>query len=417
MSRTLRLPNKRTRRLVAVLAIVAVLAAAYLYLRPGGGTSAPPAAALRTGPGPVRTTLAALGNLDVTLRAIGTVVPLNTVTVRSRVQGELVEVLFEEGQYVEAGQLLARIDPRPYEAQLAQAEGQQQQNLALLRNAELDLKRYQTLYKQDSIARQQLDSQQALVRQYQGTVKVDQGRVDDARLQLSFTRIEAPLSGRIGLRAVDPGNLVSSTDADGIAVITQVKPISVLFSIPESQLDPVMQQVRAGRKLVVQAWDREETRVLATGTLATVDNRIDTATGTLRLRAVFDNDDEALFPNQFVNVRLRVRTLRDVLTIPADAVQYGSRGTYVYVVTPEQKASVRLLKLGPQEDGRVAVLEGLAEGEQVVLEGLDRLSEGRAVQVVAEPPAAGAPTTGAPGAARGEQGSEPSRRRRPGGGR
>jgi len=409
-------PHPQRRRLLAAPLVAAALAAAFLYFRPGGGGRTPPAVSPWTGPVPVRTTVAALGDLEVVLRAIGTVTPLNTVTVRSRVDGELVEVLFQEGQYVEAGQLLARIDPRPYEAQLAQAEGQQQQNVALLRNAELDLKRYQTLYKQDSIARQQLDSQQALVRQYQGTTRIDEGRVDDARLQLSFTRIEAPLSGRIGLRAVDAGNLVSSGDAEGLATITQVKPISTIFSIPENQLPQVLEQVRAGQALQVEAWDRDESRRLAVGRLATLDNRIDTATGTLRLRAEFDNADEALFPNQFVNVRLRVNVLRNVLTIPGDAVQYGSRGNYVYVVTPDQKASVRLIRTGPSDQGRIAVLEGLAEGERVVLEGLDRLSEGRAVQVVADPPASGGPATGAPGTQAGQgQGQDARPRRRRGG--
>jgi len=378
-------PRKRLLSPTRLILLIAVAAGIALYAFNFGGNNAakgPPVMNPWTGPTPVRTVTADASSLDLRLRAIGAATPLRTVTVRTRVEGELTEILFQEGQHVEAGQLLARIDPRPYQIALAQAEGQQQQNLAQLRNAELDLKRYQTLYKQDSIARQQLDSQQALVRQYQGTTKIDQARVDDAKLQLSYTRIEAPVAGRIGLRAVDVGNIVKPGDADGLAVITQMRPMSVVFAIPETQLADVRAQLVAGRELAVEAWDRDETTLLAQGRLSTLDNRIDTATGTVRLRAEFANDDERLFPNQFLNVSMQVRRIDAAVVAPADAVQYGANGAFVYVITPESTATVRPVTLGPTDDGRIVIASGVAAGEQVAIEGLDRLREGRAVQVV-----------------------------------
>lgn len=402
----------RRRLFLAAALLIALLAVWFFFFR--APASKPPTVgpSAWAGPVPVRVVSAVVEPLTMRVRAIGTVTPLNTVTVRSRVEGELTKLLFQEGQQVEAGQLLAQIDPRPYQVQLDQALGQQQQNQALLRNAELDLKRYQTLFKQDSIARQQLDSQQSLVRQYQGAQKTDQAQVDNAKLQLSFTRITAPIAGRIGLRVVDQGNLVSTGDTAGLAVITQTRPISVIFSVPEVQLAELMPQVRAGRKLVVEAWNSDDRTELASGTLTTVDNRIDTATGSLRLRAEFANQDDALFPNQFVNVRLQVRTLDDALTVPADAVQYGNRGPYVYAISADNKATVRLLKLGPSDSGRVAVLEGLKAGENVVLEGIDRLSEGRVVRIVTETPAAG-PATGAPGEGDAATPAQQQQQRRP----
>jgi len=389
-------------RLFLILFLLAAGAAGVYW---GQGTvaklGAPPAMSLWAGPTPVRVVQAQTGSLALWLRAIGTVTPLATVTVRPRVEGELVEVLFSEGQAVKAGQLLARIDARPYQIALSQAEGQQQQNLAQLKNAQLDLQRYQTLYKQDSVSRQQLDSQEALVRQYQGTTQIDQARVDDARLQLSYTRITAPIAGRIGLRAVDVGNVVSSGSAEGLAVITQMQPMSVVFAIPETRLAEVRAALRASPALRVEAWDRNAQTRLAEGTLSTLDNRIDTATGTVRLRADFANADEALFPNQFLNVRLHVRSIEDALVIPGDAVQYGANGAYVYVITGEARATVRPVTLGASDDGQVVVLAGLQAGESVAIEGLDRLREGRAVQVVegvsaerAPPPAPSRPPSG-----------------------
>jgi len=370
-------------RLILLATVVAGGGAVY-YFDLFGQHNAPAPAVMSpwNAPSPVRTVQVETGSLALRLRAIGTATPLRTVTVRSRVEGELVELLFQEGQEVQAGQLLARIDPRPYQIALDQAEGQQQQNLAQLRNAELDLKRYQTLYKQDSIARQQLDSQQALVRQYQAMTRIDQARVDDARLQLSYTRIEAPISGRIGLRAVDVGNIVKPGDANGLALITQMRPMSVVFAIPETQLAEVRAQINAGHELAVDAWDRDEKNLLAQGRLTTLDNRIDTATGTVRLRAEFANDDESLFPNQFLNVRMQVRSIDNAIVAPSDAVQYGANGAFVYTVTAQSTAAVRPVTLGPSDDGRVVIASGLQAGEQIAIEGLDRLREGRPVQVV-----------------------------------
>jgi len=406
------------RRLFLLAALAAGGGGAYWYwFGTAAAPKAPPAMNLWTGPTPVRVVVAETGSLDLWLRAIGTVTPLATVTVRPRVEGELIEVLFTEGQPVKAGQLLARIDPRPYQIALEQAEGQQQQNLAQLKNAELDLARYQTLYKQDSIARQQLDSQEALVRQYQGTTRIDQARVDEARLQLSYTRITAPVAGRIGLRALDVGNIASPGNADGLAVITQMQPMSVVFAIPQTRLAEVRAALREQPQggLPVQAWDRDEQTLLATGVLATLDNRIDTATGTVRLRAQFANADEALFPNQFLNVRLHVSSVADALVVPADTVQYGANGAYVYVIGAESRATVRPVTLGAADDGRVVVLAGLQAGEALAIEGLDRLREGRAVQVVdgiaaERQPPAGARAPGASGTQRpggGSPGSSP----------
>jgi multidrug efflux system membrane fusion protein len=281
--------------------------------------------------------------------------------------------------------LLAEIDPEPYKVGLAQAEGTQQETRAQLKNAEVDLQLYQRLLIQNSIAKQQFDKQQALVEQLKGTLKNHTAQVADARLQLSYTRITAPIAGRTGLRRVDVGNMVNASGTNGLVTITQTQPIAVLFTIPENQLVAVRSAFADATKnstpLVVEAWDRSEQNQLATGQLVTLDNQIDTSTGTLRLKAQFENTDDSLFPNQFVNARLHLQTLNAVVTIPADAVQYGSKGAYVYIVE-ENKAKIRMLKLGALEGDRMAVLEGLAEGESVVLEGLDRLHEGKDVKVM-----------------------------------
>lgn len=337
-------------------------------------------------PAVVRVEPAALGQLDVQIKSIGTVTPLNTVTVQSRVSGVLEKVVFEEGARVEQGALLAEIDPLPYRAQLEQAEGQLQQNRAKLENARADLKLYEQLWEQDSIARQQLSDQRALVQELLGTVRANQAQVDDARLQLSWTRITAPLSGRLGLRKVDQGNLVTGSEAEGLVSITQTQPIAVNFTVPEVDVPALRDARRGDAPLKVEVLDRGEQRVLATGELTTLDNQIDTSTGTLRVRAQFANEDEALFPNQFVNVHLRLKTLESVVTIPGDAVQFGTERNYVYVVQ-DNKAYVRNVVLGAAADGRVAVTEGLEPDELVVLEGLDRLRDGKQVNI---PDASGA---------------------------
>jgi len=403
-------PSSR-RRWVLYLVGVVLLAGAVWYFaqRPkssGGGWGGANPAWAGNGPGgpamPVRVARTERRDLSVYLKSIGTVTPLNTVTVRSRVDGQLLRLAFTEGQRVEAGQLLAEIDPEPYRIALAEAEGRQRQNVAQLETAQADLARLRTLFARNLVTSQEMEAQQALVRQREGALAADEAAVAEARLQLAYTRIEAPIAGRSGLRRVDAGNLVRANDANGLVVITQTQPIAVMFTVPEADLARVLEPVRAGEQLEVEAWDRSEQTLIARGQLKTVDNQIDLATGTVRLRAEFANEDEKLFPNQFVNVRLRVRTLREALVIPAAAVQHGSRGTYVYIVNAENRATVRDLELGPTEGADQAVRRGLEAGDAVVLEGIDRLREGRPVVVVDErgaiisspPPAAPAARSG-----------------------
>jgi len=340
---------------------------------------------------PVRVATAELVDLPVHLKAIGTVTPLNTVTVKSRVAGQLLRVMFEEGQQVKSGDLLAEIDPAPYRIRLAEAEGQLKQNAVQLETAQRDLVRLQDLHKQKLITDQDLEVQRAMVGQRAGALASVQAQVDNARLQLAYTRIESPITGRVGFRQVDPGNLVAENSANGLVVITQTRPIAVTFTIPEVALQSVLDPFRAGKTLAVEAWNRQETAVLATGVLKTVDNQIDTATGTLRLKAEFANDDDHLFPNQFVNVRMRVGTRDKSVVIPAASVQFGSRGTYVYIIDANKKAAVRDVVLGPTDGSRQAVSKGLEAGDVVVLEGIDRLREGRGVVVTNDPAATTAP--------------------------
>lgn len=335
------------------------------------------------GPTPVHVVPVSKNDLKVHIKAIGTVTPLNTATVRPRVDGQLVAVKFTEGQMVKAGDVLAEIDAAPYNVRLQQAEGALQETRAQLKNAEDDLALYERLLTNKSIAKQQYDKQKALVDQLRGSLKSHTAQLDDARLQLSYTKITAPISGRTGLRRVDIGNLVNANDANGIVTITQTQPISAVFTIPENQLMAVRQAFSSSgqQPLSVEAWDRSEQNLLAAGKLTTLDNQIDTATGTLRLKAEFENADDGLFPNQFINARLHLQTLDGAVTIPADAVQYGSKGTYVYTID-DGKAQMRSIKLGALEGDKVAVLEGLSEGEQVVLEGIDRLWPGKDVKVI-----------------------------------
>ena len=324
--------------------------------------------------------------LPVHYNALGTVTAYNTVNVRSRVDGELVKVLFEEGQEVNAGDLLAQIDPRTYRVALDQAQGTLQQNQAQLQNAQIDLERYRGLFAEDSIAKQTLDTQAALVTQYRGTLKSNQAAVDQAKLNLQFSDIRAPISGRLGLRQVDVGNQISAGDSTGLVVITQVKPIAVVFSLPEQQLPLIRQQMASGKPLPVEALDRDQQQTLATGVLTTLDNQIDITTGTLKLKARFDNSDTALFPNQFVNIRLLAQTLHDALVIPANALQRGTQGSFVYVLDAENKVNMRNVTLGASEGERIQILEGLQAGERVVTEGVDRLREGMQVKVAGAEP-------------------------------
>jgi multidrug efflux system membrane fusion protein len=333
-------------------------------------------------PIPVRVVPAQTGSIEVQIHALGTVTPLNTVTVRSRLDGELVRVLFTEGQRVKAGDLLAEIDPRPYQVQLAEAQGQLEENKARLESARGDLARFEKLVAEGLITRQQVATQEALVQQYTGALKANEAQVNNARLQLTYTRIVAPIDGRLGLRQVDAGNLIRAGDPNGLVVIAQMRPISVLFTVPEADLPSVLDGLRHGRQLSVQAWDRADREQLAEGVLQTVDNQIDTATGTIKLRARFANEDEQLFPNQFVNIRLHVRTLRDAITIPAAAVQRASFGTFVYVVKDNSTVTIHRVALGPSQGDRVAITSGLEPAERVVLEGVDDLTEGAKVDVI-----------------------------------
>jgi multidrug efflux system membrane fusion protein len=330
----------------------------------------------------VVTAKASRANVPVYLNGLGNVAAFYTVAVKSRVDGQLMKVNFNEGDIVKENQVLAEIDPRPYQVQLQQAEGTLAHDKALLENARLDLTRYETLLQQDAIPKQQLDTQKALVAQYEGTIHLDEANVNSAKLNLTYAQVTAPISGRVGLRLVDPGNIVHASDQNGMVVITQLQPIQVQFTIPEDSLPAVLKKMRAGVKLPVDAYSRDNATMLATGEFATVDNQIDATTGTAKLKAVFKNDDFSLFPQQFVNIRLKVDTLTQRLVVPGVAVQNGQQGTFVYVVDPEtSKVHIKVVKLGAQDQNNSEITSGIKEGDDVVIDGTDRLDEGTQVRV------------------------------------
>ncbi len=363
----------------AVLAVVLILPRLHHQPRPGGR-------AVSGGPMPVGVASAKRGDMPVTLSGLGTVTPLATVTIQTQISGYLMTVGFEEGQHVKKGDFLAQIDPRPYQVALEQAQAQLAKDQAALKDAELDLKRYNTLVAQNSIATQTRDTQIATVGQDRAQIMLDQAAIDTQRLNLTYCHIISPVTGRVGLRQVDPGNYVTPTNpASGIVVVTELQPISVIFTLPEDNLPDVLKQWHAGATLQTTAYDRTGTTKIAVGRLDTIDNQIDTTTGTVKLRAIFDNSDESLFPNQFVNIKLLVNTLRNTVLIPTAAIQRGAPGIFVYLVKPNKTVAVQTVKLGPSDGQEVAVLSGLQPGSEVVDDGADRLKDGAKVTIA--PPA------------------------------
>lgn len=382
-------PRPKSKRLRIALTFAAAAAAlAGIFLLARGARAADPAQEART-PGAQRkappvavvAAPATKGDIGDSVPALGTVAALQNVTVRTRIDGQLERVSYVEGQFVRAGQELALIDPRPYQVALAQAEGQLARDQALLQNALVDLERYRPMAAKKAIPEQQLAAQEALVAQYRGTTAADKASVDSARLQLSYCTITAPISGRVGLRPVDAGNMVHAADAGGVAVITQVDPIAVVFNLPEDSLRPVLERVRSGAVLPVEARDRADEKVLATGRVATVDNQIDATSGTVKVKAQFANADDALFPNQFVNVHVLVNTVRDAVLLPAAAIQRNGTDAFVYVVGDDGRAQRRPVQLGVAEATRVEAVSGVKAGETVVVEGFDKLQDGSPVVV------------------------------------
>jgi membrane fusion protein, multidrug efflux system len=382
--------ERQSRKHWWILGLLAVLVAAGIwYFRTRGiqasnpgGTAAPNAGGpggamgLPDQPLPVVVATARRGDLPVYFNGLGTATAFNTVTVRSRVDGQIVKINFTEGQYVKEGDSLIEIDPRPFQVQKEQAEGQLAKDQAQLKNAQIDYERYQTLFKEGVIPKQQLDTQQATVGQFEGAIKADVAQIDNAKLQITYSHITAPISGRVGLRLVDIGNIVHATDTNGLAVITQLQPIAVLFSLPQDQLPQVMARMRTGAPLIAEAYDRDNSEKIATGKLLTIDNQIDTTTGTYKLKAVFDNSRNELFPNQFVNMHLLVETAKNVVIVPTTAVLHGPKGTYVFAVAQDNTVKMHEVTLAHSTGDLVGISSGLAPSEVVVVDGQDKLQDG-----------------------------------------
>jgi len=346
----------------------------------GGGAPAKAGGDAASRPVMVTTAAAHQGDIGIYLSALGTVTPVYTVTVTGRVQGEITQVYYHEGQMVRKGDPLIEIDPRPYQAALTQVEGQLAHDEAVLTEAKIDLDRYKQALDRNAIAKQQYDDQEQVVLQDEGTVKNDQGQLANAKVNLVYTHITSPIDGRVGLRLVDPGNIVQANSTTALVVITQLQPITVIFSIAEDQLSQIQQQLRKGKKLTVEAFDREASTKLASGTLLTLDNVIDPTTGTLKLKAIFDNSDDALFPSQFVNIRLLVDTQHDVTLLPTQAIQRNAQGAYVYVIKSDQTAAMRTITPGTT-DGTVTAVQGLEPQEVVAVNGFDKLLDGAKISI------------------------------------
>jgi len=398
--------RRRRRRLVLAAGAIALVVVVFAVWRGRARSPAPRDRAARVVS--VVTVPARSGDMPVYLDGLGTVTAISTVTVRSRVDGQLVSLGYREGQLVRQGDLLAQIDPRPFQVALQQQEGQYARDEAALKNARLDLKRYEALIAQDAVPRQQLDTQQATVNQLEATLKTDAAQVANARLNLTYSRITSPITGRVGLRLVDAGNMVHASDPGGLLVITQLQPIAVVFTLPADQLQPVMAGMARGNHLRVEAWDRDRKKMLDVGTLEAVDNQVDETTGTVRLKGVFSNEGYGLFSNQFVNARILVDTLHGSVIIPTAALQRSPQGTYIWVVKPDSSADMRTVEVAHTEGEDTAVQSGVAAGEPVVTDGVDNLQPG--AKVTTGPPAGASPGHGKGGGGTGGGG-------RPGGGR